>query len=56
MPDGCRIDFGPAQHLKQKAERAAHLMALAREKYTGPFVLNFQFYDEGKVFLTQQLH
>ena len=56
MPDGCRIDFGPAQHLKQKAERAAQLMTLARGKYASPFMLNFQFYEEGKVFLAQQPH
>ena len=53
-PDGCEIDFGQAVNLKSKAARAAQIMALAREKYARPFVLNFTFFDEGKVFLTPQ--
>ena len=51
MPDDSIIDFGSAYHLKQKAARAAQVMALARRKYPAPFRLNFQFFDDGKIFL-----
>ena len=51
-PDGCEIDFGQAADLKKKAVRAAQIMAFAREKYPRPFVLNFAFFEVGKVFLT----
>ena len=56
MPDGSVIDFGTAVRLKKKAARAAQIMALAREKYPAPFVLNFRFFENGKVFLTQGAH
>ena len=53
-PDGSIIDFGPAVDLKKKAARAAQIVALAREKYPRPFVLNFQFFEAGKIFLIPQ--
>lgn len=56
MPDGSIIDFGPAADLKQKAERAAQIIAFARERYPHPQVLDFQFFKHGKVFLTQTSH
>ncbi len=51
-PDGSIVDFGPVLDLKKKAFRAAQIMALSREKYARPLMLNFQFFDEGKIFLT----
>lgn len=56
MADKCRVDFGQATHLKKKADRAAQILALARNKYTVPFALDFRFFEEGKVFLTQLPH
>ena len=56
LPDGIEIDFGLAIQLKKKAARAAQILALARQKYPGPFVLKFQFFESGKVFLTQKAH
>ena len=54
LPDGTEVDFGPASRLKQKVTRAAQVLAVARKKYTGPFVVNFQFFENGKIFLTQK--
>lgn len=54
MPDNSAIDFGPAVQLKNKAARAAQILTLAREKYAAPFVLDFRFFENGKVFLTQK--
>lgn len=56
LPDKSILHFGRAEHLKQKAQRAAQIMAFAREHYTGPVTLNFAFFDEGKVFLTHSSH
>ena len=56
MPDGCVIDFGAAVQLKKKATRAAQILAHAKDRYAHPFVLNFRFFDKGKVFLTQKAH
>ncbi len=56
MPDGSVIDFGQAVQLKKKADRAAQILALARGKYPAPFVLDFRFFENGKVFLTQKAH
>ncbi len=53
LPDGNEIDFGAAVALKKKAGRAAQIVALARKKYPGPFRLSFQFFEQGRVFLTQ---
>ncbi len=51
-PDNCEIDFGKIEHLKQKATRAAQIMAFSRGKYELPFVLDFRFFEDGKIFLT----
>lgn len=56
MPDHSVIDFGSAIQLKSKADRAVQILALARKKYTAPFVLDFRFFENGKVFLTQRAH
>ena len=56
MHDGTIIDFGKAIHLKNKADRAAQILAFAHGKYEAPFALNFQFFEKGKVFLTQKAH
>ncbi len=56
LPDGSSVFFGPALHLKAKVHRAAQIMELARTKYAGPVTLNFEFYEKGKVFLTQTAH
>ena len=52
LPDQTVLDFGPAQQLKQKAQRAVQVLHFAREHYKGPYQLNFRFFDKGKVFLT----
>ena len=54
LADQSVINFGPAVALQQKAARAAQIRALAKEKYPGPFVLDFRFFENGKVFLAQQ--
>ena len=56
MPDESVIDFGQARQLKKKADRAAQILALAREKYPAPFTLDFRFFENGKVFLAQKAH
>ncbi len=56
MPDGCVIDFGPAVHLKKKAAVAAQILAYARERYEQLEKLDFHFFEQGKVFLTQTSH
>lgn len=53
MPQGGVIDFGKAVNLKKKAARAAQIIALSPEKYERPYTLNFEFFEYGKVFLTQ---
>ena len=54
LADGAEIDFGKASYLRQKVDRAAQVVTWARKKYTGPFTLDFQFFENGKVFLTQK--
>lgn len=56
MPDGSLIHFGAPKALKQKAMRAAQIMEKIRGKYETPVVLNFEFFNRGKVFLTQKPH
>lgn len=56
LPDHSTIRFGQANHLKQKVQRAAEIMTLAREKYKMPVTLDFSFFEKGKVFLTQNAH
>ena len=56
LPDHSIIFFGPAQELKNKARRAAQIMDLVREKYHQPATVNFEFFEQGKVFLTQKPH
>lgn len=56
MPDGGVIDFGKAVNLKKKAARAAQIIAFPRDKYDGPCRLNFEFFEDGKVFLTHPSH
>lgn len=56
LPDGSSVFFGPAEQLKAKVHRAAQIMELARAKYEGPVSLNFEFFEKGKVFLTQTAH
>lgn len=56
LPDKSEIRFGQAVRLKQKVRRAAQIMALAHQKYTTPVVLDFTFFEKGKVFLTQTSH
>ncbi|MBO7238793.1 MAG: hypothetical protein J6U96_05945 [Elusimicrobiaceae bacterium] len=56
LPGEHVIDFGPAKQLRQKARRAAqitgHLPVNAPETY----LLDFTYFDEGKVFLRQKAH
>lgn len=56
MPDGCIIDFGPAVQLKKKALRASEIIDYAKTRYQHPFLINFEFFEDGKVFLTQKAH
>lgn len=56
LPDGSVIQFGAPQALKQKARRAAQILDKIRGKYPPPVVLNFEFFNRGKVFLTQKPH
>ncbi len=56
LPDKSVIRFGQATRLKQKVRRAAQIMVLARKKYMEPIVLDFAFFEKGKVFLTQTSH
>lgn len=53
MPDGSVIDFGAAKKLKQKAAKAARIMAWSREHQPGPRHIDFAFFDDGKVFSRQ---
>ncbi len=54
LQDSTELDFGSAKRLKDKALRGAQILTLARQKYTGPFALDFRFFENGKVFLTQK--
>lgn len=56
LNDKSVLDFGTAQHLKQKVQRAAQVIAFAREHYKGPVSINFRFFEDGKVFLTHNAH
>lgn len=53
LPDQCKIYFGQAKNLRQKARRAAQIEELARETAPHPHVLDFTYFDDGKVFLRQ---
>lgn len=53
MPDGCIIDFGKARNLKQKAVRAAQIIAFSRDRLPHPQQIDFEFFDSGKVFSRQ---
>ena len=53
LPDHTVLNFGKAQQLKQKAQRASQVLAFARAHFTAPYGLDFRFFDEGKVFLTR---
>ena len=56
LPDESIIRFGAAKDLKAKAARAAQIMAQARSRYPVPVTLNFEFFEQGKVFLTLSAH
>ena len=56
LPDDSIIHFGPARDLKAKAARAAQIMDKARSTYPAPVTLNFEFFEQGKVFLTLSAH
>ena len=56
MPDGCVIDFGKAVRLKRKANVAAQILAYSHDRYGELKKLDFQFFEQGKVFLTQTSH
>ena len=56
LPDNSMIRFGAAKNLKAKVARAAQIMDQARAKYKEPVTLNFEFFEQGKVFLTLSAH
>ncbi len=53
MPDGTIIEFGPAKELKEKSRRAAQIIDWCRRNEKGPQKMDFRFFEEGQVFLTQ---
>lgn len=53
MPDGTVIDFGPAKNLRAKARRAAQIISWCRRNEKGPQKMDFRFFENGQVFLTQ---
>lgn len=53
MPDGCIIDFGTAESLKDKARRAAEIIVYGRQHFKKPQYIDFKYFKFGKVFLTQ---
>lgn len=56
LPDQSVILFGQAQALKNKARRAAQIMDFVHAKYQQPVTVNFEFFEQGKVFLTLSAH
>ena len=50
------IDFGVAKQLRQKARRAAQIEGKLPADISGPYVLDFTYFDDGKVFLRQKAH
>ena len=56
LPDDSVIRFGVAKDLKAKAVRAAQIMDKVRGKYQAPVTLDFEFFEQGKVFLTLSAH
>lgn len=53
MPDGTVIEFGPARQLKEKSRRAAQIIDWCRQNEKGPQKMDFRFFENGQVFLTQ---
>ena len=53
MPDGTVIEFGPARQLKEKSRRAAQIIDWCRRNEKGPQRMDFRFFENGQVFLTQ---
>jgi len=56
LDDKSELNFGTAQHLKEKINRSAKIIAFARAHYKGPVKVNFRFFEQGKVFLTHNAH
>ena len=56
LTDDSLIRFGATHSLKAKAMRAAQIMDKVRRKYSVPITLNFEFFEQGKVFLTLPAH
>ena len=50
------IDFGPAKHLRQKAHRAAQIGEHLPINMAQAYVLDFTYFEDGKVFLRQNAH
>lgn len=53
MPDGTIIEFGQARQLKDKSRRAAQIIDWCRRNEKGPQKMDFRFFENGQVFLTQ---
>ncbi len=56
LADKSIIRFGKADHLKQKARYATQVLDYARAHQLLPASLNFDFFEDGKIFLTQASH
>ena len=50
------IDFGQAKHLRQKARRAAQIEEHLPANTSQAYVLDFTYFEDGKVFLRQKAH
>lgn len=56
LPEDNEIDFGKAQSLRQKARRAAQIQAHLPAAVPQKYVLDFTYFEDGKVFLRQKAH
>ena len=56
LTDKSVIHFGSGERLKEKAARASQILEVARQTYAVPLVLDFAYFDQGKVFLTHSSH
>lgn len=56
LPGNNEIDFGKAKQLRQKARRAAQIQARLPYQTPAEYVLDFTYFEAGKVFLRQKAH
>ena len=56
LPSDNEIDFGKAKFLRQKARRAAQIQEHLPVNVPSDYVLDFTYFEDGKVFLRQKAH